>query len=146
MDISNSLTYHITKTGNILRQLSAKRLKEAGIDITPEESVLMNQLWDKQPQTISELGQWSVKDQSTVSRQIESLEKKGYVKRFHDQQDRRHVQVSLSSDGVALKSRFIQTGIPEMDNTLTEADIDTLQSALLLLRNIKEKALKELQR
>ena len=67
MDIADSLTYHITKTGNILRQVTAKRIKSAGINLTPEESVLMNQLWDRDNQTLGELGQWSVKDSSTLT-------------------------------------------------------------------------------
>ena len=74
MDPSKSITYNITRTGNLLRQVTARRIKEAGIDITPEESVLMNQLWERDNQSITELGAWSVKEASTLTRQIDALE------------------------------------------------------------------------
>lgn len=145
MDITNSLTYHITRTGNLLRQVTAKRIKDAGINLTPEESVLMNQLWDRHPQTIGELGEWSVKDQSTISRQIEGLVKKGYVERFHSEEDRRSVLVDLSSEGRRLKQAFKKTGVPLLDSdmtgTLNQANCEKM---LKLLNTIREEALAEL--
>jgi len=146
MDISESLTYHITKTGNILRQLTAKRLKEAGIDLTPEEAVLMNQLWDKSPQTVSELGAWSVKDPSTVTRQIDGLVKKGYLQRNHGESDRRKVFVSLTTAGRKLEKDFQKTGISNLDQDLAHFSKKDLYNMLDSLMKIRSNALQEFQK
>ena len=145
MDISDSLTYHITKTGNILRQVSANRIKSAGVNLTPEESTLMNQLWDKSPQTVSELGSWSVKDASTVTRQIDGLVKKGYVTRIHGTEDRRQVFIELSEEGKKLRKAFLKTGVPNLDKDIAQCSEKDLKRVLDVLLDIREKALEELR-
>ena len=141
MDIADSLTYHITKTGNILRQVTAKRIKSAGINLTPEESVLMNQLWDRDNQTLGELGQWSVKDSSTLTRQVDGLVKKGYVERVHGTEDRRNVFVRLSNTGKKLKAAFRVANLDRDMITHSAADVN---KALKLIMEVREQALKEL--
>ncbi len=145
MDISHSLTYHITKTGNLLRQVTARRIKQAGIDLTPEESALMNQLWDKTPQTVTELGRWSVKDPSTLTRQIDGLVKKGYVHREHSTQDRRLVLVGLTEKGEQLKERWPETRVPLLDQDMVQCDPNDLEAVVALLQSIYDKALTELK-
>lgn len=145
MDISASLTYHITKTGNVLRQLAAKRLKDAGLDITPEESVLLNQLWDQDNQSVSQLGKWTVKGPSTLTRQIDGLAKKGYVERWHGSQDRRMVFVRLSEKGKALRGTFDKTGIRELDSDVVRMPAKDAERFLALLLQIRSNALKEIE-
>lgn len=145
MDISTSLTYHITKTGNVLRQLSAKRIKAAGIDLTPEESVLMNQLWDRDNQTMTELNLWSVKEASTLSRQIDSLVKKNYVERHHGTIDRRTVFVRLTKAGKHLQSEFKKTQVPNLDQDVAAIAQKDAEKLLKILIGIRENALAELQ-
>ncbi|OUS24278.1 hypothetical protein A9Q99_25445 [Gammaproteobacteria bacterium 45_16_T64] len=144
MDITDSLTYHITKTGNILRQVTAKRIKRAGINLTPEESVLMNQLWDRDNQTLGELGQWSVKDSSTLTRQVDGLVKKGYVERVHGTEDRRNVFVRLSDSGKKLKIAFRKTGVANLDQDMIHHSEAEVNKALTLIMAVRERALKEL--
>lgn len=145
MDISTSLTYHITKTGNVLRQLSAKRIKDAGINLTPEESVLMNQLWDRDNQTMSELNLWSVKEASTLSRQIDCLVKKNYVERHHGTKDRRTVFVRLTPQGKQLQKQFNKTMIPNLDRDIANIPARDAAKLLKLLIEVRENALTELQ-
>lgn len=145
MDISSSLTYHITKTGNVLRQLAAKRLKDAGLNITPEESVLMNQLWDKDNQSVSDLGKWTVKGPSTLTRQLDGLVKKGYVERRQSLEDRRMVFVKLSEAGKGLRKAFDAAGIRELDADVVPVEGREAEKLLALLLKIRTKALQEMK-
>ena len=144
MDISTSLTYHITKTGNVLRQLAAKRLKDAGLNITPEESTLLNQLWDQDNQSVSQLGKWAVKGPSTLTRQIDGLVKKGYVERSQGAEDRRVVFVRLTKAGKALKIAFEKAGVRELDADVVQAQARDAEKLLGLLLQIRSKALEEI--
>ncbi len=145
MDISSSLTYSITKTGIVLRQLTARRIKEAGIDLTPEESVLMNQLWDRDNQTLSELNQASLKEASTLTRQIDQLVKKGLVQRTHGTEDRRTVYVALSGSGKRLKKKFSAMRIDYLDRDLVNLSEREANKFIQLLEVMREKAHSELQ-
>ncbi len=144
MDVSSSLTYHITKTGNILRQLAAKRLKDAGLNITPEESVLLNQLWDRDNQSVSELGKWTVKGPSTLSRQLDGLVRKGYVERSQGFDDRRMVFVKLSEAGQELRNAFDAAGIRELEADVVPVEGRDAERLLELLLQIRAKALREI--
>lgn len=144
MDISNSLTYHITKTGNILRQLAAKRIRDAGLNITPEESVLLNQLWDRDNQSVSELGKWTVKGPSTLTRQIDGLVRKGYVIRSQGADDRRLVFVKLSKAGKQLRKAFDASGVRDLDADVVPLEGKDAKKLLELLLKIRATALQEL--
>jgi DNA-binding MarR family transcriptional regulator len=144
MDLSNSITYHITKCGNILHKLTAKKIKDAGLDITPEESVLLNQLWDKDNQTLTELGQWSVKGPSTVTRQIDGLVKKGYVERVHSDEDRRKIHARLSKEGKKLKTKFNKSLVSALDASLQDVTPQELEDTLRVILKIREQSLSEL--
>lgn len=145
MDISSSLTYNITKTGIMLRQVTARRIKDVGIELTPEESVLMNQLWDRDNQTLSELNQASLKEASTLTRQIDQLVKKGLVHRTHGTEDRRTVYVALSGDGKRLKRKFASARIDYLDSDFVNLSEKETRKFIQLLESMREKAYLELQ-
>lgn len=144
MDVSESITYEITRTGNILRKLVAKRLREAGVDLSPEESVLMNELWDRGELTLSELAQCSIKDPSTLSRQVDGLVRKGYVDRRESSVDRRNQIVSVSEKGRALQRSCIKAGLHLLDSTLIELSDRDRKTVLRTLNAIRSNALEEL--
>jgi DNA-binding MarR family transcriptional regulator len=145
VDLTESITYSLSKTGNLLQQLSAKRLKARGIDLTPEESVFMNQLWDKDCQSQAELNLWSIKEASTVTRQIDKLVRKGYVERYNGTEDRRTVFIKLTAKGKQLRDAFNSTNIPDLDTEFLPQCREQRAQFLALLEDIREKALSELQ-
>lgn len=144
MDVSKSITYHVTKTGNTLRRLTAKKIRSAGLDITPEESVILNQLWDRGRQSLAELAQWTVKEPSALTRQVDSLVQKGYLKRQQSASDRRGVEVSLTSKGSALEAQFERTGIRQLDKHLVGSLGESPEKLLEILSRIHLAALDEL--
>lgn len=144
MDVSKSITYHVTKTGNLLRRLTAKKIRDAGIDVTPEESAVLNQLWDKDNQSVSELAQWAVKEPSTLSRQIDGLARKGYVTRQRSDADRRSLHIKLTARGKSLESKFEATGIRQLDHDLLTGLPGTPKATLQILIDLHEAARREL--
>lgn len=121
-----------------------KRLRGAGINMSPEEAVLMNQLWDKGEQTLSELADWSVKDSSTLSRQIGGLVRKGYVNRRESTVDRRNQVISISEQGHAIREQFLQAKLHLIDDALTMMSDSDYEVALRVIKVIRDNALAEL--
>ncbi len=146
MDLTQSISYNLTKTGNLLQQLTAHRMKSLDIDLTPEESVFMHQLWDRDNQSQTELNLWSIKGASTVTRQIDKLVSKGYVQRHNGEADRRTVMISLTSKGKALKTRFEKTDIAGLDDTFLPLSASERKALLALLTSAREKIMEEIAR
>lgn len=89
---------YIDRTYKVVRQDLINRFKTEGINITPEQWVLLSSLEEgKVNQT--DLANGSFKDKHTVSRILDLLVKKGFVIREPDPEDGRKYLISLTADG-----------------------------------------------
>lgn len=145
MDLTQSITFQMTRCGLLLRQMTAKRMKQAATGLTPEEATLLNQLWDKDRQTLSELGQWALKGASTVTRQVDSLERKGFIQRELSQQDRRNVYVTLTEKGKVIEQKFRHgIGLNSLDTAIPDISPKELAITLSVIQRIRDYAATEL--
>ncbi|MFV1884002.1 MAG: MarR family winged helix-turn-helix transcriptional regulator [Balneola sp.] len=89
---------YIDRTYKVVRQDLINRFKKAGIDITPEQWVLLSKL-ERTTMNQTDLANGSFKDKHTVSRILDLLVKKGFVVREQDPEDGRKYLVSLTPLG-----------------------------------------------
>ena len=90
---------YIDRTYKVVRQDMINRFKAHGIDLTPEQWILLAKLDEHGTLSQTELAAMSFKDKPTVSRIIDLLVKKGIVNRRADEQDRRRFHIDLTSEG-----------------------------------------------
>lgn len=119
---------YIDRTYKVVRQDLIHRFKEAGVNITPEQWVILNKLKDRS-QYQSDLANDSFKDHPTVSRIINLLEKKQLVTRKQDKADGRRFWISLTETGLAeVKKAEEPVGLSREKgwNNLSEREYNTL--------------------
>ena len=92
---------YIDRTYKVVRQDLINRFKTAGIDLTPEQFVILSKLEDQQ-QSQTDLASDSFKDKPTVSRILDLLVKKGFVIREQDPSDGRRYLISLTAEGSSI--------------------------------------------
>ncbi|MDF1823211.1 MAG: MarR family transcriptional regulator [Verrucomicrobiales bacterium] len=100
----------IDRSAHMLRMRARAKLADLGIDLTTEEMIILVALNKNDGQRIGDLAALLQRDNTTLTRQIESLEKKGCVRRKSAPDDRRAVQVFLKKKGV----RYFESFDPEM--------------------------------
>ena len=143
--IRKSITFQMTRCGLLLRQMTAKRMRHSDTGLTPEEATLLNQLWDQDCQTLSELGHWALKGASTVTRQVDSLEKKGFIAREHGTQDRRNVYVRLTAKGRGIEREFRHDiGLSMLDTAIPGISPAELATTLSVIKRVRDFAAAEL--
>lgn len=76
-----------------------RRLTEQGVDITPEQWIILSSLYERNGQSQTELGDDSFKNPPTVSRIIDLLCKKELAERRSDSGDRRRHKIYLTDRG-----------------------------------------------
>lgn len=76
--------------------------KEAGVDLTPEQWVIIDDLHQRNGISQTELANGSFKNAPTVSRIIDLLEKKELVERQRFENDRRRYKIFLTAKGNAI--------------------------------------------
>jgi len=123
----------LESTTRVVKLSFTKLFKNLGIDITPEQWVILDALYQKSDLTQNELAVFAYKDAPTISRIIDKLEDKKFVKRKASVEDRRKTLVALTKKGKTIT----ETCYPEVYKLreqswkgLTDKDYESLQKIL----------------
>jgi len=125
-----------------VHRLSTKKFVQnshnSGLDISMDQWIVLGPIWENEGISHKEISEYCLKDKTSVTRIIDTLEKKNLVVRVPDQLDHRVKRVVLSNKG---KELFLQA-IPimeltrdELRNGITEQDIESLRSVLTKIYN-----------
>ena len=85
------VNHKIAKLSGIIKRQIYQIISEEGLDITPEQWVLLVNLWENDGQTIGDLVTQSQKDFANVTRIVEKLSKNGYIIKRKNHKDGRSV-------------------------------------------------------
>lgn len=96
----------VERNFKLIKQTFSKAFKKAGIDITPEQWVIIDLLHKDDGVSQNDLAEQSDKDAPTVSRIIDILERKNLIERRNVQGDRRKYHIFLMEDGRAIHNKL----------------------------------------
>lgn len=126
---------------NILNSRIKKRffddLQKNGIDVTPEQYLVLDILWDNQPLSQQKIADMIQKDKNSVTKIIDSLEKKNLVSRMVDKKDRRINIIELTKEGRDLEKIATEVAIKFMNDTIHDIDERDLDSFVKVMRQMK---------
>lgn len=89
----------LDRTTRLMKAHFQRTFKDAGVDITPEQWVLLDRLHKSGSVSQTDLANGTFKDAPTVSRIIDKLAQKGMAARSRFPNDRRRYQVDLTEKG-----------------------------------------------
>lgn len=113
------------------------KLQENGINITPEQYLVLDILWDKQSLSQQNIADVIQKDKNSVTKIIDSLEKKNLVKRVVDKNDRRINKIELTDEAVALEKVTTEVAINFMNDVIKDIDKQELDTFVDVMRKLK---------
>jgi DNA-binding MarR family transcriptional regulator len=87
--------------GKIHREEIERRLTSLAVGVSAVQFFLMHTLRHEE-QTLSELSRKMMLDPSTLVPMVDTLERKGYIRRGRDPRDRRRVPLSLTDEALSL--------------------------------------------
>ena len=114
------------------------RLQANGINITPEQYLVLDILWDQQSLSQQNIADIIQKDKNSVTKIIDSLEKKQLVRRVMDQKDRRINKIELTDEAIALEKITTEVAINFMNDTIKGIDNKDLDCFVNVMRQIKD--------
>ncbi len=125
---SKNFGAYIDRTIKIIRHNYVRTFKELQIDITTEQWVIMDSLYQQNGISQTELANGSFKNAATVSRIIDLLCKKGITERQRFENDRRRHKIFLTPKGVELVEK-VYPSIHQLRrqgwNKLSDEDYET---------------------
>ena len=116
----------------------AKELTRNGINLTPEQYLVMDILWDAEVMSQQAIADIIQKDKNSVIKFIDSLEKKGLVYRQVNKTDRRVNNIVVSEEGMKLKVKTTEVAIGMMRNVLKNIKEEDLMALDKVMNQIKE--------
>ena len=116
----------------------AKELSRNDINLTPEQYLVMDILWDAEVLSQQAIADIIQKDKNSVTKFIDSLEKKGLVYRQVNKKDRRVNNIVVSEEGMKLKARTTEVAISMMRNVLKNIKEEDLIALDKVMNQIKE--------
>ncbi|MBE6342461.1 MAG: MarR family transcriptional regulator [Bacteroidales bacterium] len=109
-----------------LIKIFSKELSKNNINLTPEQYLVMDILWDQGTLSQQAIADIIQKDKNSVTKFIDSLEKKGLVSRVVNKNDRRINNIIVSEEGLKLKDKTTEVAINMMQNVLADISEDDL--------------------
>lgn len=97
----------IARTSRVIRLSFTQAFRESGLDITPEQWVILDKLYENNGLSQTDLASDSFKNAPTVSRIIDLLCDKKLTERQRFENDRRRYKIFLTKEGKALVERAI---------------------------------------
>ena len=115
----------------------AKELIKNDINLTPEQYLVMDILWDAETLSQQAIADIIQKDKNSVTKFIDSLEKKGLVYRAVNKNDRRVNNIIVSEEGMKLKDKTTEVAVNMMRNVLKDIKEEDLISFDKVMNQIK---------
>lgn len=116
-----------------LKKRIASVFKSEGINLTAEQFLVMDTLWNQGEMTQQNIAYLIQKDKNSVTQFIDNLEKKGLVNRVVDSSDRRVNNIRLSKAGMEMKDNTKNVAIDILNDIvegISEEDLKTFVKVL----------------
>ena len=140
-NLENTLGYWLNRCSILLKSELTRRFQAAGYDVTPEEWVILNRLWEQDGLSQNELAERTIKDKTTITRFLNQMEKKKLVTRKSSTNDARFKNIHLTSNAQKLKAILIpitqemlkqaSAGIGKEESQIILASLKQLETNLL---------------
>ena len=138
IDLDDFLIYQIYGSARLLRFHLQKLLDSNEPNFTPEQAFLLYKLYMKDGQSQRQLADKILNDYPNITRLIDKLEKKGYVRREIAENDRRMFKIYMSENGRSRFKSYIPLIMDEREKLLEGVSSDEEKIVKNVLKRIEE--------
>ena len=136
MLLTKELAVELNLTHCKMKLFMAAMLKANNIDLTPEQFLLVDMLWNHGDLKQQQLADGMQKDKNSITKLTDALEQKGLVVRQQNPADRRSNTIVLTQKGHDLKDAGKAVGVAMLDKMLEGLTEEEIQSFLGLMKKI----------
>ena len=142
-----SLKFHmnlgllIRSAHNSMTERFVQNVFNSGLDISMDQWMILGPIWQLESPSQKELGEICFRDKPSITRIIDSLEKKSLVVRVPDQIDHRIKRVILTNAG---KQLFYDV-LPIMEKTREEVRGNIPEEEIQIFKNVLSKIIENLK-
>jgi|1185.fasta_scaffold418161_1 DNA-binding MarR family transcriptional regulator len=141
VQLDKALPFLIHACYQQIRSITYKEFLGHGLELTPEQWIVLVQLWEKDGQSQSALSERTLRDRPTMSRILDTMEKGQLIERSVDAHDARSRLVKLTRSGKALQAKLVPVAkqiVARVEHGISERDLETTHRTLArMLQNLR---------
>jgi DNA-binding MarR family transcriptional regulator len=118
------------------KQYLKKVFHKHGFDMTPEQFLVMDTLWDEGVLSQQQIADIILKDKNSVTKLIDALEKKNLVVRRMDDTDRRLNKIHLTEYSISIKDKITQIALDSTDRIIKDIPKEDLKNFVKVLNSM----------
>lgn len=104
-----------------------------GFNLTPEQYLVLDTLWDDGILSQQELARKLNKDKNSVTKLVDALENKNLVKRVPDPHDRRLNMIHFTDHSLTIKDRITEIALDTTNKIIKDIPEDDLKTFVKVL-------------
>lgn len=133
LELEHTVFYALDKAIKTYRQFAQRNIRESGLDITIDQWLVLKTITDHPDLTQREMAAKVFKDHASITRMIELLVRRGFLKRSPNPADRRQYILELTSEGKAVYEQLVPIVATNRETALegfSEEDTEMLKRLL----------------
>ncbi len=138
MMLIKEIAVYVNILNSKIKKCFIDRLQKNEINITPEQFLVLDILWEKQSLSQQNIADIIQKDKNSVTKIIDSLEKKNLVRRVMDKKDRRIKKIELTDEAVAMEKITTEVAINFMNNVIKGIDNKDLDNYVKVMHQLND--------
>ncbi len=123
---------------NRTKQYISNILQDEGFNITPEQFLVMDALWNEGTMSQQQLSLNLMKDKNSIVKLIDGLEKKGLVQRVADKKDRRQNLIELTPAAWEIKEKVTEVAINAVNYVIKDIPQEEIAVFIKVLSKMAE--------
>ncbi|MEO5767090.1 MAG: MarR family winged helix-turn-helix transcriptional regulator [Polyangia bacterium] len=133
IDLDQAVAFWVQRVYQVSRATMYRRFGAVGVDLTPEQWMVLVRLWEREGRSQNELCESTLRDRPTMSRILDGMEARGLVARQTDPEDSRTRLVTLTAKGKQLRGKLlpvVREMVAELEAGIGEDDLVTTRRTL----------------
>ena len=123
---------------NSMKQRISETFRMGGFQLTPEQFLVMDTLWDEGVLTQQQIADITMRDKNSIVKLIDGLESREYVQRVSNPEDRRQNLIKVPPYSLTIKDRIEELAYSSVYGILGEIPREVLKSFVHVLARLEK--------
>lgn len=138
MILHKQLGVFLNLVHNRFKQYLTEMFESKGYNISPEQFLVLDTLWDEGILSQQEIANIILKDKNSVVKLVDGLEERKLVRRVRDKNDRRQNFIEVTPQAKKIKEDVTQIAMEAVNNITKGIDQEILNNFVIVLARMGE--------
>ena len=142
MVLNKQVGVYLNQGHCLFKQFIYRSFLASGYDLTPEQFLVMDTLWDEGVLNQQQIADFIQKDKNSVTKLLDGLEKRGLIVRTSTGSDRRSKSIVVTKLAEGMKDKVVEIALQSVDricNGISHKELTVFISVLTrMIKNMSD--------